>query len=44
MLHVFYTNRVKLAGTKTGNDTQIGTEGVADMHSAWKVCQIFLGA
>jgi hypothetical protein len=28
MLHAFYINRVKLAGTKTGNDTQIGTEGV----------------
>jgi hypothetical protein len=28
MLHAFYTNRVKLTDTKTGNDTQIETEGV----------------
>jgi hypothetical protein len=28
MLHVFYTNQVKLAGTKTRNDTQLGTERV----------------
>jgi hypothetical protein len=28
MLHAFYINRVKLAGTKTENDTQLGTEGV----------------
>jgi hypothetical protein len=28
MLHAFYTNRVKLADTKTENDIQLGTEGV----------------
>jgi hypothetical protein len=28
MLHAFYTNRVKLTGTKTENDTQLEIEGV----------------
>jgi hypothetical protein len=37
MLHAFYINWVKLAGTKTENDTQLGTEGVNN-----KNCKVVL--
>jgi hypothetical protein len=36
MLHAFYINRVKFAGTKTENDIYSGTEGVDYYECCWK--------